>query len=97
MTTPEAVRAARGWWLPSFLGLALVGVAVNFTLLLPALHRQAIQSHEGQLARARQRATYPVSLKVYEDAERRGVISARDLACFKSASNCFRPMRVPHP
>lgn len=92
MTAPEAARAAKSYALPLVLGVFALGIAVNFALLIPALHRQGVQAREGQHARTRQQVVFPVSLKVYEDAEHRGVITPADLACFKSSADC-PPMR----
>jgi hypothetical protein len=46
------------------------------------------QASEGQRARTRQQAVYPVSLKIYDDAHERGVISDGELECFKDSSKC---------
>jgi hypothetical protein len=54
------------------------------------------QASEGQTARSRQERTFPTSLKVYEDAYRRGVITARELACFRDSRRCpYRATGTP--
>ena len=78
----------RLWAYPIVMGVMGVGVAVNFALLIPLIDKVTRQSTEGRDARVRQQAVYPVSVKLYTDAERRGVISARELACFKDSSKC---------
>lgn len=55
------------------------------------------QAGEGAKARERQQAVFPVSVKLYEDAETRGVITAADLLCFKASSKCPRPKSTPTP
>jgi hypothetical protein len=70
------------------MGLMAVGIVFNFTLLVPLIGQVALQSSEGQAARDRQQAVYPVSLKLYVDAARRGVISASELDCFRVSSRC---------
>ena len=70
------------------MGLMATGIVINFTLLVPLIGQVATQSSEGQDARQRQQAVYPVSVKLYEDAERRRVITVRELACFKDSSKC---------
>lgn len=78
----------RTWGYPLVMALMAAGIVVNFTLLVPLIGQVAMQSSEGQDARIRQQAVYPVSVKLYEDAERRGVIGPRELACFKDSSKC---------
>jgi len=78
----------RTWWRPVLLGLMTAGIVVNFALLLPLINRFAMESAKGKDARDRQQAVYPVSVKLYEDAERRRVITVRELACFKDSSKC---------
>lgn len=78
----------RTWGWPTALGLMAVGIVVNFTLLVPLIGTVATESAKGKDARDRQQAVYPVSVKLYVDAERRGVITARELACFKDSSKC---------
>lgn len=92
MTAPNIVRhAARSWLMPATLGVFAVGIAINFALLLPALHRQSIQAAEGQKARARQRVIYPMVLKMVKDARHRKVITADDLCRFRTGRRCRHP------
>ena len=82
------VQWLRTWGFPTAMGLMALGIVVNFTLLIPLISRVSTASSEGQEARARQQAVFPVSLKVYEDAFDRGVITLRELACFRSSAEC---------
>lgn len=95
MTAPEAAKAARNYLLPLFLGVLTIGIAVNFALLIPALKTQGEQAREGQKAKTRQTAVYPVALKVYADAHARGVITDDDFECFRTGHRCPPPSATP--
>lgn len=81
MTLPEAGRVVRTWWVPVAIVVLTVVIAVNYALLIPSLKR-------GGDARSRQQSVYPVSVKLYEDAHERGVISGTELDCFKTGRHC---------
>ena len=91
MTVPEARSVARSYAMPLILGLLAIGIAVNFALLIPTLHRQALQAREGQKARATQCRTFPVAIKLYTAAERYRLITAKDLATYKAAAPRCQP------
>lgn len=89
MTTLK--REVKSWFLPGMVALMAVAIAVEFMLLIPLLREQGQQAMQGERARKRQQAVYPVSLKIYVDAERRGVISRRELECFRFSRSCPKP------
>lgn len=68
--------------------LAIVGTCVCFVAFGYLLVQNGKRASEGSRARERQQMVYPVSVLIYEDAERRGVINARQLACFKDSRQC---------
>lgn len=90
MTLPDAERVVSGLerWAARIMIFCAVGTCFCFAGLAYLQVRVNGQAGEGSRARARQQAVMPVSLKVYEDAKRRGVISADDLACFRDSASC---------
>lgn len=70
-----------------------VMIAVLFALLIPALGKVSRQAKDGQLARHRQCLLFPGSLRLYEGAERYGIISREDLARFVSNAPQGCPVR----
>lgn len=75
-------------WVTRMMLVFTIGTCMNFAGLGVAIYLIRGQAHQGDLARKRQQAVYPVSMKLYEDAARRGVISRKDLECFRMAENC---------
>jgi hypothetical protein len=89
MTTPDAKRAAQSWFLPVLLGLLAVGIAVNFALLIPTLHKQASQAQEGKKARLTQCAREPILRKLVSAGAHYHLINAKDLRTFeRTAPDC---------
>lgn len=97
MTLPDAERVASGLerWTGRIVIFCAVGTCLCFIGFAYLQVRVSGQSAQGQMARLRQQVVFPVSLKVYVDAERRGVITREDLACFRDSSKC--PPAKPTP
>lgn len=70
------------------MGVLAAGACFNLAGLGVALFLIRGQAKAGQMARARQEAVYPVSVKLYEDAWRRNVITLGELQCFRSSAAC---------
>lgn len=70
--------------MPGLVIAAAVATSINFWLLIPALNDLKDQANMGAKARVRQCAIAPASDRVYADAQKRGVISKRDLAKFRA-------------
>lgn len=88
----RARRTVRKWGYIAFCTFCTTGIVVEAIFLAPVVKRQARYAEDGRMARERQQLVRPVSLKVYEDARRRGVITSDDLACFKGfAGSCPKP------
>lgn len=75
-------------------GIAIIGTCLCFFAFGYLLVQNGKRASEGAEAKKRQQAVYPVSMKVYEDANVRGVITRAELACFKDSSKCPPPKRA---
>lgn len=75
-------------WTVRVIVFCAVGTCVCFGGLAYLQVRVADQAAKGRMARDRQTAVYPVSLKVYLDAYERGKITRADLDCFRVATAC---------
>lgn len=82
-------------WVDDHMGLIAFVCIAGTCLCLIGLGYLQIQlrgeAARGNAARDRQQLVYPVSVKLYEDAYQRRVITGRDLACFRDSSQCPRP------
>lgn len=68
------------WWMPLAVLFEAALIAVLFSLLIPSLKQTTTNAQRGNEAKARQCFVAPISVKLYNDAFRRGVISSTDLA-----------------
>jgi hypothetical protein len=96
----KKIRARVDWLLESQWTVRLivifgVGSCLNFAGLGAALFLIRGQARNGEMARARQQAIFPVSIKVYEWAHGAGKITDADLACFKTGRGCPRSRPTP--
>lgn len=78
-------------WTTRLMVALAVGTCMNFAGMGVALFLIRGQAAQGQMARNVQVQRQPISTKVYVDAWRRGVITSRDLACFRDSSKCPAP------
>jgi hypothetical protein len=78
-------------WLSRLVILFAIGIVVNFAGLSVVVLLLSQNARQGRMAREMQQAKYPVSLRLYEDAHRRGVISAAELECFRDWRACPPP------
>lgn len=75
-------------WGGRIMTFCAVGTCVCLAWLAYQQVLLAGQASAGQKARTTQQLRQPVAAKVYADAFRRGVITARDLACFRDSAKC---------
>lgn len=78
-------------WMSIWLGGMSVGTCVSIIGLFFAFGDIGEQASAGQQAKDRQCRTYPISAKVYTDAQQRNVITADDLTTFTAG----RPKDCP--
>lgn len=97
MALPAPERVVTGFekWLTPIIVFCAIGTCVCFAGLAWLQLQVKGQASSGQDARTRQELVFPVSLHVYEDAYRRDVITARELACFRDSRRC--PPRTKTP
>lgn len=83
-----------GWIDENFSSLVLVCV-VGTCLCFAGLGFQQFQyraeARLGSEARSIQKARYPIAVKMATDAQRRGVITGADLACYRDVRRCPKP------
>lgn len=72
--------------LPILLAVLSFGTCLNFVGIALALNGVSGQANAGQMARDRQCSIYPASLKVYQDAQHRNIITPAELAKFQSTA-----------
>lgn len=70
--------------MPGLVIAAAVATSVNFWLLIPALHDLKQQADMGAKARVRQCVVAKPADHLYADAQKRGVITRRDLEKFRA-------------
>lgn len=78
MTAPEFKRGVRYWLVPVLATIAVLGVAVEFMLLIPLLREQGVRAAQGRQARVQQCKFRGVTLREQAWFRDQGVIGERE-------------------
>jgi hypothetical protein len=80
------VRSFGGSRLALILAVLSMGTCLNFVGIAVALNGVTGQAQAGQAARDRSCLIYPTSLRIFEDAHHRHVITAQQLHLFRASA-----------
>jgi hypothetical protein len=84
-------RLLSSQWTTRLMVALAVGTCMNFAGMGVALFLIRGQAAQGQIARDVQVQRQPIWEKVASDEWRRGVITGRELACFRDSAQCPAP------
>jgi hypothetical protein len=82
----RAVRFLRQWWQATVAIVAMVTALTAMAFAYPSLKRTQDFAQDGKVARDRQCALYPISLKMYAGAAKYGILTPEDLATYRAAA-----------